>query len=487
MTTITVGNGQKYSTIAAAVAASSSGDTIDVNAGTYTNDVLVISHSLTLQAVGGTVKLVGTTQPANQKGLIDAGGPGVNVSISGFDISGATVKDANGAGIRYEGGNLALNNVNIHNNQNGILSAADPTGSITIANSTFADNGIGDGRTHNIYVGAIGSLTVKDSTITSAQVGHDIKSRAASTTITGNTITDGSTGTASYEIDLTNGGVGYIENNYIEKGANAQNPIAITFGEEGNVYANSSLTVKNNTIVSNYTTRNTTAVVNKTGATASISGNQLYGWNSVASGPANIGANTTPTTKPAQGRQPASSVAQGSTTPTSAVVSSAPSEAASSTPAVLAAPAAAPATTPAVNTATAVAVTQAPAMPAPTADSATSMTADSAMISADTVAASPPAPTFLADNSASVLQSPADSAGSMPALAMTGPMLAGNADLESVIADPAALDTEWAMSADSTNEPNTNQYCSGQDQLDGNSMPTMTGFDATIHTSLQNA
>jgi len=76
MTTITVGNGQKYSTIAAAVAASSSGDTIDVNAGTYTNDVLVISHSLTLQAVGGTVKLVGTTQPANQKGLIDAGGPG---------------------------------------------------------------------------------------------------------------------------------------------------------------------------------------------------------------------------------------------------------------------------------------------------------------------------------------------------------------------------------------------------------------------------
>ncbi len=298
MTTLTVGNGEQYSTIAAAVAASHGGDTINVDAGTYTDDVLNISHSLTLQAVGGTVKLVGTAQPANGKGLIDEGGTGVNVAITGFDISGATVPDKNGAGIRYEGGTLSLNNVDVHNNQNGILANADANGSITVSNSTFANNGIGDGQTHNIYVGAIGSLTVKDSTITGAQVGHDIKSRAASTTIAGNNITDGASGTASYEIDLTNGGVGDIENNFIEKGANAQNPIAITSGEEGNVYANSSLTVKNNTIVTNYTAHSSTAVVNRTGATASISGNQLYGWSAVASGPASVGSNTTLSSEP---------------------------------------------------------------------------------------------------------------------------------------------------------------------------------------------
>jgi len=368
MTTMTVGAGEQYSTIAAAVAASHSGDTINVDAGTYTNDVLNISHSLTLQAIGGTVKLVGTAQPANGKGIIDEGGPGVNVGITGFDISGAMVRDQNGAGVRYEGGGLVLNNVNIHDNQNGILANADANGAITIANSTFANNGIGDGQTHNIYVGAVGSLTVKDSTITSAQVGHDIKSRALSTTVTGNTITDGSSGTASYEIDLTNGGVGDIEGNFIEKGANAQNPIAITFGEEGDVYANSSLTVKNNTIVTNYTAHNSTAVVNKTFATASISGNQLYGWTTTASGPATVGSNVTLAAEPG---------------------SAAPAPKASAAP--------------------------------PTAVSS------NVAVTPSTVIAAPAAPSFMADASAGVQQATPDVAAPIPAASMTGQTLPADA------------------------------------------------------------
>lgn len=472
MTTITVGNGEKYSTIASAVAASSSGDTINVDAGTYTNDVLVISRSLTLQAVGGTVNLVGTTQPANQKGLIEEGAPGLNVAISGFDISGAVVKDANGAGIRYEGGNLTLTNVNIHNNQNGILSAADPSGSITIANSTFANNGIGDGYTHNIYVGAIGSLTVKDSTITSAQVGHDIKSRAANTTITGNTITDGSTGTASYEIDLTNGGVGDIENNYIEKGANAQNPIAITFGEEGNVYANSSLTLKNNTIVNDYTAHNTTAVVNKTGATANISGNQLYGWTTVASGPANVSGDTMATTKPAQGSQPASSVAQSSTTPTSAAVSDTPQSTVASTDSVAA-------VTPA-------AMANGTTLAVPDASGTTNMTAESAPISPDTVAASSATPSFIdASTDSSLQQGTVDS--SIPAADTTIQTPTDTASAAAIPVDPAAVSTDWAMSSDQADGTDTSQYWSSQDQTNGSDMPAMTGFDAKVQASMQNA
>ena len=87
--------------------------------------------------------------------------------------------------IRYEGGNLTLNNVYFHNNQDGLLGAADLAGTISINNSEFAFNGIGDGKTHNLYVGDIANLTITNSYFHDAIVGHEIKSRAENTTITG--------------------------------------------------------------------------------------------------------------------------------------------------------------------------------------------------------------------------------------------------------------------------------------------------------------
>ena len=308
MTVLTVGAGQAYTTIAAAAAASSSGDTINVMAGTYTNDFVTVSHNLTIDGVGGVVNLVATAQPPNGKAIIDEGGSGVSVTLANISLSGATVPDGNGAGIRYEGGNLVLNNVQVSGNQDGLLSSADPNGSITIENSTFNGNGAGDGYTHNIYVGAIASLTVENSTIENAAAGHDIKSRAASTTVKNNTITD-TAGTGSYEIDLPNGGAATITNNTIEKGPNAENPIAISYGEEGNLYAAGTLTVSNNLIVNDYAGHTTTAVKNATATTALVSGNTLYGWSNLTSGPAAgsaagasvASANTVDTTEPALG------------------------------------------------------------------------------------------------------------------------------------------------------------------------------------------
>jgi hypothetical protein len=314
MATLTVGADQQYTTIAAAVAASATGDTINVQAGTYTNDFASITHDLTLNAVGGTVKMVATTQPPNGKAMIDEGGAGVSVTINGFDISGVSVPDGNGAAVRYEGGNLTMTNDTVHDNQEGILSAADPAGNIVIDASNFANNGAGDGFTHNIYVGAIASLTVENSTITGAAGGHDIKSRALATTVTNNVITDGTGGTASYEIDLPNGGVATVAGNVIEKGVNATNPNAISFGEEGNVYAGSSLAVQDNSMLNDNTAHSTTAVVNDTGATATISGNSLYGWSALSSGLASASGNITLAAEPSLSGLTAALATTGGTT-----------------------------------------------------------------------------------------------------------------------------------------------------------------------------
>src|SRR5580704_16193886 len=124
MAILTVGPGQQYTTIEAAVAAANPGDTVDVQAGIYTNDFVTIVKNLTLQAIGGPVQMVATVPPPNLKGIILEGGSGISVTINGFDISGAAISvdnGNNGAGIRYQGGNLTLNNDFIHNNQDGIL------------------------------------------------------------------------------------------------------------------------------------------------------------------------------------------------------------------------------------------------------------------------------------------------------------------------------------------------------------------------------
>ena len=155
-------NDSKF-TLQDAVNAAAPGDTINVQAGTYNNQFLDIRKSLVLQAVNGKVVMTATQDAPNGKGIITEGGSGVDLTINGFEISGATVGDQNGAAIRYEGGNLSLTNVNIHNNQEGILAFPLPglegTGTITIDHSEFAFNGDGSGSTHNLYIGDVAKLT----------------------------------------------------------------------------------------------------------------------------------------------------------------------------------------------------------------------------------------------------------------------------------------------------------------------------------------
>src|ERR1700733_5896621 len=252
MATLTVGAGSgfEFSTLASAVAASQDGDVIQVQAGTYTNDFAAITTSITIEGVGGMVNLVATAQPLQEKGILIIGVDGTtgpDVTLNNISFSGAAISDAdggNGAGIRYQSGNLTLNNCDFFNNQDGLLGDADAAGTITINNTQFNNNGNSSppssGPEHNIYVGAIQQLTIDNSYFTDPITGHDIKSRAANTTIENSRIDD-PTGSGSYEIDLPNGGDTVIANNVIEKGAGAQNSHFISFAEEGNAYGSATL------------------------------------------------------------------------------------------------------------------------------------------------------------------------------------------------------------------------------------------------------
>ncbi len=302
---LTVGPGQQYSTIKAAIAASHNGDTIQVQAGTYTNDFASINTDITLEGVGGMVNMVSTVQIPNGKGILITNG---NDTINNFSFSGAYVDpaDANGAGIRDQAGSLTLNDDYFFNNQDGLLGGAAGS-TITINYCEFANNGVSDpssagyGYTHNLYAGG-GTLTINNSYFHGANVGHEIKSRAASTTIQNSRIEDGPSGTASYSIDLPNGGNALIKNNVIEQGPMSENPKIIAFGEEGGLYASSSLQVTGNQILNDLSSSSALAVWNAAvSTTAQITSNQFFGLTSsqIASGPATQSSNLFMTTDPA--------------------------------------------------------------------------------------------------------------------------------------------------------------------------------------------
>ncbi len=260
MTILNATSGTSYATVSDAINAASPGDVIQLTPGTYSEDFPVISN-LTIEGVGGLARLTPTLTidpqpgdpvyqpPANAKAVLVTQGA---VTLDHLEITGAAVSDAdgaNGAGIRYESGSLTITNSHVFGNQEGLLAGANPGANISIDRSEFDNNGAENGLTHNIYAGEIGTLTITNSYIHDALGGHEIKSRAANTIITGTRIQDG-LADSSYLVDLPEGGVGVLANDVLANGPNAQNYAGVHFGGEAfPVLDPSSLTLEGITYV----------------------------------------------------------------------------------------------------------------------------------------------------------------------------------------------------------------------------------------------
>jgi hypothetical protein len=243
-----VGPGKTYKLPSQAAAAAHDGDIVEIDAALYDGDVAVwAANHLILRAVGGRAHLRVAGQSAQGKGIWVITGNGA--VVENIEFSGARVPDQNGAGIRLEGTGLTLRNCYFHNNEDGILTGNDSTSDVLIEGSEFSNNGYGDGRSHNIYVGVVRSFTLQHSYIHHARIGHNVKSRAQTNYILYNRIMDEKTGTASYAIDLPNGGRSYVIGNLIQKGVDADNPDLISYSAEGATNQWQEFYLVNNTLV----------------------------------------------------------------------------------------------------------------------------------------------------------------------------------------------------------------------------------------------
>jgi hypothetical protein len=252
--TLRVGPGKQYATIGEAVAAAQAGDTIEIDAGIYPNESMSIPQAgLTLRGVGGYAHLkwgtgdyqTNTSHIPNGKAMLVIDGNGI--TIDHLEFSGAIVDDQNGAGIRYEGGDLAIQNSYFHDNEEGILGEGGPTNTITIEHSIFERNGYCPSACdHNLYIGHMGKLVFRFNKSVDSREGHTLKSRADVNEIVANFLsTKNSDG--SYEAEFPNGGTVYFIGNVVEQGTNTGNSTMFGYGFEGASNPNPAVYIVNNT------------------------------------------------------------------------------------------------------------------------------------------------------------------------------------------------------------------------------------------------
>ena len=272
--TLEVGAAKEFKQPAAAAAAAQAGDRVTIQPGTYVDCAVWKADRLVVEGIGDPASVVIREKTCGGKALFITAGAGI--TIRNLTLAGARVPDANGAGIRVEGRDLTVEGVRFIDNENGILSGAD-TGTLTVRDSLFERNGSCEKAcAHGIYAGHIDLLRIERSRFLGTRAGHHIKSRAARTEIIGCSIEDGPTGTASYEVELPNGGAFLLRDSTLVKGPKADNTSAmIVIGAEGVTQPTPEITIENNKVRDDGA--NTVFLRNLTATEAVLRGNQFTG------------------------------------------------------------------------------------------------------------------------------------------------------------------------------------------------------------------
>ncbi len=264
------------------------GALIEIDAGDYHGDVAVWRQDgLTLRGINGQARLHADGNSAQGKAIWVIRGAGVEVDNIGF--FGALVPDHNGAGIRAEGRSLVIRNSLFQDNENGILTSNNQRATLLIEDSQFLDNTTDYARVgmlgHSIYVGRIHRFELRNTLVTGAQTGHQVKTRARINRIIKNRIHDNDENPASsYLIDIPEGGQALILGNHLIQGRYADNPTAIAFASEANREdAHQSLQV----IANQFENRKTVGifVYNHSKSPARLRGNRIEGLAKALVGP----------------------------------------------------------------------------------------------------------------------------------------------------------------------------------------------------------
>lgn len=155
---------------------------------------------------------------------------GGGARVDGLVFQNMRVPDGNGAGIRLEKSDLDVGNSLFRNSEEGILTADDPTATMTIDRSTFSRLGRCDrglSCAHSVYTGIYGKVVVTRTRFEKGSGGHYLKTRAVRVDINDNSFDDTQGAATNYMIDLSSGSTGQIANNLFVQGRDKENHSAL--------------------------------------------------------------------------------------------------------------------------------------------------------------------------------------------------------------------------------------------------------------------
>jgi hypothetical protein len=175
---------------------------------------------------------------------------GDGARVDGVVFQNMRVPDGNGAGIRLESSDLAVENSLFRSSEQGILTADDPDATLTIDRSTFSRLGRCDrglSCAHSVYTGAYGKVVVTHSRFEKGSGGHYLKTRAALVEVSDNSFDDTQGSATNYMIDLPSGSTGRIANNLFVQGKDKENYSAfIAVAAEGRDNPSRGLAIEGN-------------------------------------------------------------------------------------------------------------------------------------------------------------------------------------------------------------------------------------------------
>ncbi len=217
--TLAVGPGRTLAAPSAAAAVAQDGDTIAIDPGEYYDCAIWRRNGLTILGSGPGVVVTDRVCAGKALFVVD----GDDVTIRGITFARARVPDRNGAGIRAEGRNLALQDDRFLNNEVGLLAGDSPGSVLRIDGCAFIDNGVADadvaGRA--LLVGRVAELRLEASRFAGTKGEEHVLSGAARTVLLGSSIEDPAAGTRLALLVVAQGGAVVLEEDALRRGPNA--------------------------------------------------------------------------------------------------------------------------------------------------------------------------------------------------------------------------------------------------------------------------